>query len=85
MTVPEALNDDLLQDYANNFFGYGSYSGDYWFVGMEEGSSGLLSEISQRIKEWDNRGRNELEDLVDYDAATGRSQWFTPRARLQPT
>ena len=33
------LNDELLQHFMTTFYGSGNYSGDYWFVGMEEGEA----------------------------------------------
>ncbi len=31
------LDDTLVTSFMSGFYGYGSYSADYWFVGMEEG------------------------------------------------
>ena len=81
----ELSDDQLLQEYVNGFYGYGSYSGDFWFVGMEEGSTGRFDEIARRITGWSRRGRNELEDVVDYHNAIGIYGLFEPRARIQPT
>ncbi len=38
------FNDQLLQNFMQRFYGYGTYAGDYWFVGMEEGGGNLLVE-----------------------------------------
>lgn len=40
------LQDDLLQSYMETFYGYGSYTGRYWFVGMEEGGGTSEEAIS---------------------------------------
>ena len=81
----ELFDDQLLQDYMNGFYGYGSYSGDFWFVGMEEGSTGRFDEICRRITGWSRRGRSELEDVVDYHNSIGISGLFEPSSRIQPT
>src|SRR5689334_17327054 len=85
MIAAESFDDDLLQDYMDGFYGYGNYAADYWFVGMEEGSTGTFEEIALRLRQWDQRGRNELEDVVDYHAWTGNPRLFGPDAKIQPT
>jgi hypothetical protein len=52
----------------HNFYGYGDYRGAYWFVGMEEGGSDSFDEVAKRLRLWDERGRRELEDVVDLGA-----------------
>ncbi|MCC5911649.1 MAG: hypothetical protein JJT76_14585 [Clostridiaceae bacterium] len=32
----EKLDRSLVENYMNNFFGYGNFDGDYWLVGIEE-------------------------------------------------
>ena len=56
------FNDSLLADYMGGFWGYGNLSGDYWFVGMEEGGGDSFEEVNQRISQWNKRGRNSFED-----------------------
>lgn len=79
------LDDTLLQDYMYGFHGYGSYDAPYWFVGMEEGSTGTVDEIAHRISVWAQRGKRELDDLVGFHRATGLGWLFEPGAKLCPT
>ena len=32
----QANSDSLVDDYAENFYGYGSFDANFWFVGPEE-------------------------------------------------
>jgi hypothetical protein len=80
-----SLDDALLLDYMQGFHGYGSYEAPYWFVGMEEGSTGSIDEITNRISVWAKRGKPELDDLVGFHHATGLDWLFKPDAPLQPT
>lgn len=61
------LDDELLESYINGFYGYGSYSAPYWFIGMEPGGEVTLEQIEARLKAWDERGSPELESLGHYD------------------
>lgn len=79
------FDDELLQEFMYNFYGYGNYQGDYWFVGMEEGGGDSVAEINQRITTWDQRGRSELEDVVDYHRALGIDWPFAEKPKLQST
>jgi hypothetical protein len=79
------FDDPLLHDFMNTFYGYGSYTGDYWFVGMEEGGGNLFTEIEQRLNDWHRRGRQELEDIVAYHAEICAERFFGPNPKLQPT
>ncbi len=36
------LDDHLLQDFIDGFYGYGNYNAPYWFVGMEGGGETVL-------------------------------------------
>lgn len=80
-----AFDDALVQDYMHGFYGYGHYAAPYWFIGMEEGSSGKPDEIPKRIHEWHNRGRAELEDLVDYSQVIGMGSLVGSPTKIQPT
>jgi hypothetical protein len=79
------FDDQLLQDFMNGFYGYGNYSGDYWFVGMEEGGGNSFENIDQRLKDWDRRDRFEIEDIADYHVEIGAGQYFDSHPKLQPT
>lgn len=77
--------DELLEAFAETFYGYGSYGGQYWFIGLEEGGGGSAEEIGRRLSAWDRRGRRELDDVAEYHREIGVGCYFGPRARLQTT
>ena len=80
-----ALDPDLVAPFMRGFFGYGNWKAPLWFIGMEEGGGDTLDEIERRLKSWDGRGRNELEDLHGYHQALGITRHFGPQARIQST
>lgn len=79
------IPDSPLNDFINTFYGYGNFSGKYWFIGMEEGGGDTLDEIQRRINLWDRRGRHELEDLCGYHLELGITQFFTEPTKSQST
>jgi len=83
--VHVSLDDRLLADYIESFYGYGSYHGDWWLVGMEEGGGGSATEVARRLELWNARGRRELEDVEMFSSSPDLAKWFTPRPPLQPT
>jgi hypothetical protein len=79
------LDDTLLRQYIRTFYGYGSYSGSWWLVGMEEGGGNSSHEIEARLSLWDARGRQELEDVSIFATSPSLGRWFTAHPPLQPT
>lgn len=79
------LDDDLLNAFMETFYGFGTYEGAYWFVGMEEGGGNSIERIAERFDIWDARGRLELEDLVEHATAHDSLQYFGDAPKLQPT
>src|SRR6184192_195563 len=79
------LDDDAVATFIETFYGYGNWSAPVWFVGMEEGGGGTPEEIAKRIAAWEQRGRNELEDLVEYHHAIGVTRHFGGQPKLQST
>jgi hypothetical protein len=81
------LDDTLLSSFITTFYGYGTYSAPYWFVGMEEGGGNSLDDVALRIIRWDRLGRSELGDPrgENYDPRTSDSPWFRLRPRPQST
>jgi hypothetical protein len=71
----QQLSEDLLSDYMDSFLGYGNIQGPYWFVGMEEGGGKTCAEIAQRITQWENRGKQPLEDLFEYHLGINEPRW----------
>ncbi len=83
--MTEEFDDQLLDAFVRNFYGYGNYSGQLWFIGMEEGGGNSFTEVAKRLNAWADRGRCELEDLAEYHAAIGITYLFNDRPKLQPT
>ncbi len=54
------FDDELLSDFINGFWGYGSNNAQFWFVGMEEGGGNTFEELQIRFTEWNERGRKPL-------------------------
>jgi len=79
------FNDELLTSFIDNFYGYGNYQAPYWFIGMEEGGGETFEEINMRLQAWQQRGRQELEDLAEYHKAIGITKFFIDPAKLQRT
>jgi len=85
LTIMDMLNDKLLLEFANGFYGYGDYQASYWFLGMEEGGGNSVDEINRRISTWKVRGGMELEDIVEYHRAIGISKYFDEKPKIQNT
>ena len=81
--MTELFNDQLLNEFVENFYGYGDYNGQFWFIGMEEGGGNSFSEIDNRLNAWTLRGKHELEDLAQYHADIGLTDWFNDNPKLQ--
>jgi hypothetical protein len=79
------FDDSLLEEFIQTFYGYGNYSGPYWFIGMEEGGGNSVEAVIARIKNWKDRGGNELEDLMERNSSGGGSKFFRERPVAQTT
>lgn len=74
-----------LHDFIDTFYGYGSFQGRFWFIGMEEGGGNTLAEIARRIRLWDARGRHDLEHLAAYHRELGETEFFDQPVTSQAT
>jgi hypothetical protein len=83
--MTEQFDDQILDEFVKNFYGYGNYNGGCWFVGMEEGGGYSFAEIINRLDAWAKRGKCELEDLAKYHAEIGITRLFNGSPQLQPT
>jgi hypothetical protein len=81
----ERFDDHLLNEFAHGFYGYGNYSGDFWFIGMEEGGGNSFAEIAKRLSIWAKRGKREIEDVAEYHVEIGITHFFNDSPKLQPT
>lgn len=67
--MDQQLDEQLLQEYMNGFYGYGDYAGRYWLVGMEEGGGDDVGEVAAKLAAWQQGGKKELEDITVFRAA----------------
>lgn len=79
------MNNDLFQLFINTFLGSGNYSGDYWFVGMEEGGGESLEQVTSRINAWHDLGEQGLVDIYDFHIKINYPSFFTDPVKLQHT
>ena len=92
------LTDELLLRRMDEFFGYGRYESDYWFIGMEEGGGNSIEEVEQRLARWVELGASELIDnynfhktLDSFKSRNGNvrrasySEYFEGAIKTQPT
>jgi hypothetical protein len=43
------IDEQALQHWIENFYGYGSWHARYWFIGYEEGGGDLPEEVSEKV------------------------------------
>ena len=77
------LDSDKLSTYINNFYGFGNWDSDIWFVGMEEGGGNTLGEVQKRLESW-HRTSNNLLDNKTHHERLGLTKFFD-RGVLQMT
>jgi hypothetical protein len=78
----------LLLDYCQKFYGFGSWNSKIWFIGMEEGGKGSAAEavIKQRLELWHKRGRKDTEAAHEFYNQLGyATEWFGSKPKLQST
>ncbi len=61
---------DILTEYINNFYGYGQWKADFWFVGIEEGGGDCVENIENRLDSWSKLGNTDLIDCYDHHRNT---------------
>jgi len=83
--MAEQFDDLLLDEFAHNFYGYGNYGGQFWFIGMEEGGGDSFAEVAKRLEVWALRGRREIDDVAEYLAASGITRLHDDHPKLQST
>jgi hypothetical protein len=83
--MTEHFDDQLLDEFVRNHYGYGNYNGKCWFIGMEPGGGNTFDENIRRLNAWAKLGKHEVEDLLRYHEETGVMEWFYPRRNIQRT
>lgn len=71
----------LIDDMAEQWYGYGRWEAPFWFLGPEPGGIGP----NGPMKAWDELGRGELLDCREHHLEFGCTKWHVPQVRLQPT
>ena len=85
------LNDKVLEQYINNFYGHGNLNSDYWFISLEEGGTYSEQKIQKRLDIWKRRGCRQLEDCKSFHLEFGTGEWFgisnekPINVKIQPT
>ena|ERR1035438_6411336 len=77
------LNSTDLQNYIDNFYGYGNFHGDYWFIGIEEDGGKVERDVQSRIDSWFNLGSINLIDNGIHHHNIGNDKFFRPNDILQ--
>jgi hypothetical protein len=73
--------DALIDLMAHNWYGYGTWSAPYWFVGMEPGGDDTIANAVT----WDRLGRQELVDCREHHLRAGISNWHREAPAIQDT
>lgn len=83
--LTEAEFDDLLDDFARNFFGYGDRCAAYWLIGIGEGGGCTRPEVQRRLLTWERRGRRPIEDAREFHEAAQIEGPFDAHPKINPT
>ena len=84
----QLLDKEILRNRLQNFWGFGQYESDFWFVGMEEGGGNEIDEVSKRLRSWKALGSKELVDNYEYHQGIPGYEYerfFEGNIRLQMT
>lgn len=64
------------EEMARTFFGYGSWSAPYWFIGPEQGKDrGEAEADTSSVQVWDTLGRPEPCDCLTFHEQLGDPTW----------
>ena len=71
---------------ARRNFGYGRWDAPYWFIGPEQGKGqGEPSGNSRRVEAWQQLGKTELCDCLDFHVHISDTSWHLEKPNLQRT
>ena len=82
------LNQEILLNRLEHFWGFGRYESECWFIGMEEGGGDEIQEVSKRLAVWERLGSPELIDNFEYHlgiSGYGYENFFEGKIKLQNT
>lgn len=75
--MTEQFDDQLLGEFVHNFYGYGSYGGQFWFIGMEEGGGDSFSQtcLAFRRAHFQKRINEHKPAVVVFYGLSYRKYW----------
>jgi hypothetical protein len=77
------LTTELIKNRINTFWGYGNLNSDIWFIGMEEGFHGNLTDLDNIFNKTKDDSVIDLQDgMTDVQ---DHMKWFSPNSRIQRT
>lgn len=85
------MNQEWLENYISNFFGFGNLESNWWFIGIEEGGEPTIEEIKRRVETWKEfQNDDDCLRVVDIHtfgqkAELGHDSYFEDHANLQST
>lgn len=77
------LSKELIEKRINKFWGYGNLNSDIWFIGMEEGFHGSLTDLENRFNRTKDKSVIDLQD--DMTDVQDHMKWFLPNSNIQRT
>ncbi len=85
--VKAEVPDDVADEMAANFFGFGDWLAPYWFIGVKQGKvPDDVVDDSKIVGAWVNGlKKGELVDCLEYHRAIGVQTWHKEKAKLQAT
>ena len=83
LMMKPAIDEQLLR-FVDNFWGYGSLSASYWFIGMEEGGGDSWRVVLDQLEAWEGGGAPQMARFRPPQTQLNSNRWFGPDARIQP-
>lgn len=77
------ITKELIENRINHFLGYGNIESDIWFIGMEEGFDGNLSDLKIRFNNAESKSVIDLQN--DMTHVQDHIKWFLPNSKVQNT
>lgn len=73
----------LVEERIKNFWGYGNFKSDIWFIGMEEGHTGDIESLVKRLEATKDKETLDIyDDMKHFEA---HMKWFEEGAKTQAT
>jgi len=79
------LDSELLENYMQNFYGYGNWKSDIWFIGIEECGGEDEDKVRRRLESWKSiRQENGLINIYEHHQNIGQAHYLD-EGTMQPT